>query len=141
MWIDKDECAFGKCKGGICQNLIAKDVSDKGFQCKCNAGYATIFNDEVCSRKPIDDMEYIKTSAHAQLANLDVPQTIVLTFDVRKSMLLNLQHRGAASTYRARQLVARLAHARHIKIMTAKYNLNSIRDQSAISVASQDTRG
>ena len=77
MWIDKDECAFGKCKGGICQNLIAKDMSDKGFQCKCNAGYATIFNDEVCSRKPIDDMAYIKTSAHAQLANLDVPQTIV----------------------------------------------------------------
>ena len=57
MWIDKDECALGtRCKGGVCQNLIAKDVNDKGFQCKCNAGYATIFSDQVCSREPIDGM-------------------------------------------------------------------------------------
>jgi hypothetical protein len=45
MWIDNDECAFGTRRmGGTCQNLIAKGVSDRGFQCKWNADYVTIFS-------------------------------------------------------------------------------------------------
>ena len=77
MWIDNDECAFGtRCMGGTCQNLIAKGVSDRGFQCKWNAHYVTIFFDQVCSRESIEGMTYINTSTHAQLASLDVSSTI-----------------------------------------------------------------
>ena len=54
---DKDECATeSHCEGGICSNHIAKEVADKGFSCRCFAGFATIVFDQVCSGQPLDDI-------------------------------------------------------------------------------------